>query len=184
MLQLAFHCQSLNVSSWCHLFGSNQKYTRLLDYIEFGWLINYTAETAPKPTFENHHSTVIFDASVQDYINLTLNVVKACYCDHSCWTHHHFCLGTNSTSLSRRVVLDLLWPPTNQSVNAGIPIDCYDGDPFKLHLPGADNLIEHILNQDRGSYLYFVLRRYTIARTYRQIKVDSLDWPFLWTVTA
>lgn len=51
-----------------------------------------------------------------------------------------------------RVVVDLSYPP-GQSVNCGIPRDTYLCEPFSLHLPGLDALLNII--RQKGQHCQF-----------------------------
>ena len=48
-----------------------------------------------------------------------------------------------------RVIVDLSWP-TGYSVNDGIPPDVYMGTPYKLGLPGPDDLAKAIITHCRA----------------------------------
>lgn len=74
----------------------------------------------------------------------------------------------------RRIIVDLSWP-AGSSVNAGTPKDTYDGYPYKLRLPGADDIIALIQRNGRDSYLWSV----DISRAIRKLPADPLDWPLL-----
>ena len=77
-------------------------------------------------------------------------------------------------STDRRVILDLSWPP-GVSVNSGIPKDIYLGEPYKLKLPTLDDLVTRIWELGRGCCLFTL----DLARAYRQLRSDPLDWPLL-----
>ena len=76
--------------------------------------------------------------------------------------------------VSRRIIADLSWPE-NRSVSSGTPCDTYLGSPYKLHLPTPDDLVTLIRKQGQGCFLYSV----DLARAYRQLRVDPLDWLLL-----
>ena len=77
-------------------------------------------------------------------------------------------------STKRRIILDLSWP-LGASVNDGIPKEEYLGEPFKLTLPTADDLIHIIKQKGQGCFLFSI----DLARAYRQLRSDPLDWPLL-----
>ena len=52
-----------------------------------------------------------------------------------------------------RVVVDLSYPP-GQSVNCGIPRDTYHCEPFSLHLPGLDALLNIIRQKGQHCHLF------------------------------
>lgn len=174
--------QTMNTHAWRQLFDDNTSHSRLLDYIEFGWPANYIASDPPLATNRNHYSAIAYEVQVQNYISTELKggSLLGPFTSQSPpfipWyqTNPLMTAPKNSTSTSRRVIMDLSWP-TGHSVNDGIPSDQYDGTPCKLHLPRTDDLIELILEHGPSCYLY----TRDIARAYRQIKVDPMDWPLL-----
>ena len=174
--------QTMNTQAWRQLFSDNASYSRLLDYLEFGWPANYTASDPPVSTNRNHYSALAYEFEVQNYISTELKggSLLGPFTAHSPpfvpWYQVNPLMTApkNSTTTSRRVIMDLSWP-TGHSVNDGIPADHYDGTPCKLSLPRVDDLIELIVEHGPSCYLY----TRDIARAYRQIKVDPLDWPLL-----
>ena len=73
-----------------------------------------------------------------------------------------------------RVILDLSFPE-GKSVNGYIPRLSYDGGPYKLRLPTALDLAEEIAKEGAMCYLF----KLDLARAYRQLPSDPLDWPLL-----
>ena len=74
----------------------------------------------------------------------------------------------------RRVIIDLSWP-RGQSVNDGISRTEYVDSPMTISLPTHDDMERAIVHLGRGSFLY----KTDLARGYRQLRVDPLDWPVL-----
>ena len=72
------------------------------------------------------------------------------------------------------MVHDLSFPP-RQSVNEGIAHDEYFSQPFHLHLPDVDRLVEFINRKGPGC-LFF---QKDLKRAYRQIPVDPNDYHLL-----
>ena len=69
--------------------------------------------------------------------------------------------------------LDLSWPaPPVCSVNGGTPTETYLGRPKKMHLPSAQDMVDLIKEAGTGCFLYCRV----IARAYRQLPLDLLDW--------
>ena len=73
-----------------------------------------------------------------------------------------------------RVILAFSFP-IGEPVNALVPRFTYDGVPYKLRLPSALNLAELIAKRCQYCYLY----KLDLARAYRQLPSDPLDWPLL-----
>ncbi len=61
------------------------------------------------------------------------------------------------------------------SVNSGILSDTYLGAPYKLKLPTINDAIDMIRSHGRGCLMYSL----DLARAYRQLRSDPLDWPLL-----
>ena len=74
----------------------------------------------------------------------------------------------------RRVIIDLSWPK-GQSVNDGISRTDYIDGPLTITLPTPDDMERAVIGAGRGSYLY----KTDLARGYRQLRVDPVDWPYL-----
>ena len=72
------------------------------------------------------------------------------------------------------VVMDLSFPH-NYSVNDGIPIDLFLGEPFHLHLPGVDSLV-HLVQRFGPDSLVF---ERNISSVYCQFPIDARDYHFL-----
>ena len=73
-----------------------------------------------------------------------------------------------------RVVHDLSFPP-GESVNDRIARDQYLSQPFHLHLPGVDRLVEFILSKGPGCLVF----KKDLKRAYRQIPVHPNDYHLL-----
>ena len=73
-----------------------------------------------------------------------------------------------------RVVHDLSFPE-GFSVNDGIAKDSYLNEPFRLHLPGIDRLVDFVNKEGRGCHLF----KKDLSRAYRQIPADPGDYHLL-----
>ena len=121
-----------------------------MDFLEYGWPINYTSNQIPHSTLQNHPSThkgnnAIF---ISEYIVKELQhraIIGP-------FSHNPFnadCVisplqyAPKRDSIEPRIVHDLSFPP-GFSVNDGIPRDEYLCEPYKLRLPGVDRLVEFI----------------------------------------
>ena len=117
----------------------------MVDFLTYGWLINYTACTRPLSSSRNHPSALHFDSYVQAYIDtkLSYNAITGPF-NHLPFADDFVCSPLQTVpkrgSLTQRVVKDLSFAQ-GSSVNDGIPSDTYLGDQFKLHLPGIDRLV-------------------------------------------
>ena len=70
--------------------------------------------------------------------------------------------------------MDLSWPD-GAAVNDGVDqVDYIDG-PATIKLPTAEFMVQKILTLGPGAWLY----KTDLARGYRQLRVNPLDWPLL-----
>ena len=74
----------------------------------------------------------------------------------------------------RRVIVDLSWPEGG-SVNDGLGSGWYVDGPATVTLPTVEYMEGRLLELGRGTYLY----KTDLARAYRQLRVDPVDWPLL-----
>ena len=169
----------LNIPIWRE-YLSNSCYhdVAVCDMLAYGFPLNYCRDVYPITIPGNHPSAVQFPGHVDAYLDTEIR--------------HGALLGPFTTppianvhisplmsrpkrqSSLRRIILDLSWP-IGYSVNSGIPTDTYLGEPYKLHLPTIDDLVQLVLQQGHGCYLY----SHDISRAYRQIRCCPLDWALL-----
>lgn len=151
----------------------------MVDFLTYGWPINYTASTRPVSSSHNHPSALNFDSHVQAYIDteLSYNAIAGPF-QYPPFADDFVCSPLQTVpkrgSSTRRVVMDLSFPQ-GSSVNHGIPPDTYLGDQFKLRLPGIDRLVEFILAKGRNCLVF----KKDLRRAYRQFPVDPKDYSLL-----
>ncbi len=169
---------ALNMSAWRAYLADYDDH-QLCDFLEFGWPAGYTLTTPLQPALDNHPSARDYPTHIDQYIEAE--------------TRHGALLGPFSQSPfpsryqvnplmtrpkrdsnKRRIITDLSWPPA-ASVNDGIPRETYLGSPYKLRLPTVDDAVRLIQTHGQGCYLYGL----DLARAYRQLRSDPLDWPLL-----
>lgn len=169
----------LNISAWKRYLTDYHQDPLLVDFLAFGWPMNYVSHTVPSPTLVNHASADAYPTSIATYLNTE---VQQCAMlgpftqpPFEPWCHiSPLMTRPKKNTQDRRVILDLSCPH-NHSVNDGIPKEIYLGEKYKLHLPTVDNLVELIKVKGQGCWLYSV----DLARAYRQLRSDPLDWPLL-----
>ena len=72
--------------------------------------------------------------------------------------------------------MDLSWPlPPLVSVNSGTPRESFLGAYKKMYLPTAQDFCDLIRTAGKGCYLYSA----DVARAYRQLPLDPMDWPLV-----
>ena len=168
---------NLNIPAWrdrSHLFPD----TSLVEMLEFGFPIGYTASHPPAPHTGNHSSANKHPADIDAYLNKELRhsaiIGPADRLPFQWPRTNPMMTRPKKDSSSRRVIVDLSMPQ-DASVNSGIPRNSLDGAPFKLRLPNPATLAAKILEYGPGCLLYKV----DLSRAYRQLRTDPLDWPFL-----
>ena len=151
----------------------------LTRFPEFGFPLNYSLCHMPSSTDSNHPSVLHFPSHVDCYIETELVAGALRGPFYAPPFTPQFQINpvmttpkTNSDTC--RVVLDLSSPPP-PAVNTSIPKDTYLGAPYKLKLPGAQDLRDLILQQGPGCHLWSAY----LKRGYRQFCVCLADWPLV-----
>ena len=107
----------------------------VVEFLKYGWPINYTASQSPHSTMCNHPSALAFPDHVRHYIQTELSFGAIAGPFSTNPLHKPLVCSPPQTipkrgSSKRRVVLDLSFPPTF-SVNSGIPMNTYLNFPFR-----------------------------------------------------
>ena len=151
----------------------------VVDFLRFGWPINFHSEVFPISTFRNHPSATSNSDCLSVYIAKELAhraVLGPFPCNPfstNCVVSPLMCVPKrDSTEL--RIVHDLSFPE-GSSVNDGISNDHYLDQFFKLRLPGIDRLVEFVNVKGRGCHVF----KKDLRRAYRQIPVDPADYHLL-----
>ena len=168
---------NLNIQAWrdrSHLFPD----ASLVEMLEFGFPIGYTAPHPLAPHTGNHPSANQYPADIDAYLNKELHhsaiIGPADHLPFQWPRTNPMMTRPKKDSSSHRVIMDLSMPQ-DARVNSGIPRNSLDGAPFKLRLPNPATLAAMILEYGQGCLLYKV----DLSRAYRQLRTDPLDWPFL-----
>ena len=125
-------------------------YTKIavIDSLEFGWPANYTASERPHPLSRNHPFAMKHASTVKQFVSqeVAFHATSGFFLSNSfdceLMTSPLLTIPKKSSD-SCRIVMDLSFSP-NHSVNDGMPIDSFLGEPFHLCLPGVDSLVEFI----------------------------------------
>ena len=167
----------LNITRWRReLKGYSDSH--IADYLEFGWPIGINRDAELCSQFANHPSALAHPHDVEHYITTELShrALLGPFHGPPASTCHFSPLMTRpkKDSRFRRVIIDLSWP-RGQSVNDGISKTEYIDGPMTISLPTPDDMERAIVQVGRGAFLY----KTDLARGYRQLRVDPLDWPLL-----
>jgi hypothetical protein len=169
----------LHMPAWRYYLRDYVQDLLLCDFLEFGWPISYAANQPPTPADAKHASAWAYPRDIETYLD-TERAHGAILGPFS-QTPFQPWFQTNAlmtrpkkTSEARRVIMDLSWPHS-LSVNDGVTSGFYCGVPYKLQLPTVDDAIALIQKHGPGCFLYSV----DLARAYRQLRSDPLDFPLL-----
>ena len=161
----------LNISVWRHYLTDYVDHV-VVDFLQFGWPINYTSRVLPQPTHTNHQSALSYPEDVQHYLSTELSFGALAGPFKENPLRDDLITSPLQTvykhgSTKRRVVMGLSFPHA-ASVNTGIPETHYLDNAFQLRLPSRDRLREFIIS--KGSDL---------KRVYRQFPIDPKDYKYL-----
>ena len=167
-----------NVDVWSHYLEHYQDRV-IIDFLRYGWPINYQSDVLASSSFHNHPSAVKNLSYLSTYIAKELSyqsVFGPFHCNPfnaDCVISPLLCVPKRD-SVELRVVHDLSFPE-GLSVNDGISSDHYLEQFFKLRLPGIDRLVEFVNAKGRGCHVF----KKDLPRAYRQIPIDPQDYPLL-----
>ena len=164
-----------NIRTWHKCLHDYDR--ELCDFLEFGWPMDYKRHIAPTSTCYNHSSALSHSNDVIAYIDKERDygalVGPFIHPPFQPWFQTNpLMTRPKKSSNDRRVIMDLSWP-RDFSVNDGIDKYFYQGKPHKLTLPSVDDFVNLIVKHGPGCYLY----SRDMARAYRQLRSDPLDWP-------
>ena len=151
----------------------------LVDFLQYGWPLDYTAPYAPTPVLKNHEKNTNYLAHVDTFIS------KEMSCDALLgpfkvppfrpWLQiSPIMTRPKKDTSARRIVIDLSFPK-GVSVNSGITRGWYQGLPFSFSLPTILDLVERVKELGRGCWIWSV----DLERAYRQLRVCPLSIPLL-----
>ena len=120
----------LNISVWRHYLTDYVDHV-VVDFLQFGWPINYTSSVLPQSTHTNHQSALAYPADVQLYLSTELSFRALAGPFKENPLPDHLITSPLQTvykrgSTKHRVVMDLSFPHAG-SVNNGIPKTHYFG---------------------------------------------------------
>ena len=151
---------------------------QLVQFLEFGWPINFDRTAVLMSTLQNHASALQYEQDIQHYIDTELGhrALLGPFAGPPVAPTHISPLMTKpkKDSLHRRVIMDLSWP-MGASINDGVDGDWYWGREAHIRLPTVQFMEDRLLELGPGSFMY----KTDLARGYRQLRVDPADWPLL-----
>ena len=169
---------NLHISVW-HSALTSYYDKEIVDFLEFGWAINYTAAHFLTSVSQNHPSACKHPGHVREFINreVNLHVTAGPFLSDplDCGLMLSPLLTVpKKDSDTCRVVMDLSFPHS-RSVNDGIPRDSYLSDSFHLHLLGVDALVTFVQTFGPGCLLFKI----DLQHAYRWLPIDPRDYHFM-----
>ena len=167
----------LNPDVWDHyLQGYWDRQLSLL--IKFGFPLDYNREEVLRSQETNHSSAIDSPDDIKAYLDEEMqhDAILGPFDTMPIKEMHisHMMTREKPNAPHRRVIIDLSFPQ-GQSVNTGIPKDCYLGTPFVLKLPTVDTITDQIKVLGKGCMFYKV----DISRAFRHVKLDPLEYDLL-----
>ena len=167
----------LNIPAWREALRSYSD-RAIVDYLAYGWPINFDRSSPLLSTPHNHPSAIRFEPDIDHYITVeTGHGALAGPFDGPPVVGMHInplMTRPKKDSHFRRVIMDCSWPK-GAAINDGIDPKCYIDGPANITLPTADYMADRLLQVGQGAFLY----KSDLARGYRQLRVDPHDWPLL-----
>ena len=168
----------LNICNW-KLLLVDYPDQDLLDFLEFGWPVDYVASYPPTPTLINHEKSPLYLEHVKLYIEkeVSLGALLGPFDNPPFYPWFQvspIMTRPKKDSDARRVILDLSFPK-QKGVNAGIERKAYLGEPYTFKLPSIDTLTSELERRGKGCFLWSG----DLARAYRQLRVCPLSTPLL-----
>jgi len=166
----------LNITSWIQLLKDYSfPNIVLLDYLQFGWPINFRGDIpSGSPHNYNHKSALQHSDTVDKFICTEVKAGATLGPFSQVPFSSKLCLSPLQTvpgSSKRRVVVDLSFPQ-GASVNDGISKDDFLQQPMEMHYPSVESLAQMVREKGRGCLLY----KRDLSRAYRQLYTCPSQW--------
>ena len=169
----------LNIKNWAmDLAHYHDK--SLVQYLNYGWPVGYTAPHPPTNSSANHKSALAFPKQVQQFISkeLSLGALLGPFTEppFTPWTQTSpLMTAPKKDSTERRIILDLSFSEDNTSVNDGVTKNVLDGELRPYTLPSVEDLVTKALLLGPTPFMW----KADMARAFRQLRSDVLDIPLL-----
>ena len=167
----------LNLDNWKQ-YLTEEDDPMLLQFLTYGWPVSATNPVELISTAHNHPSAAAFGGDIEHYLETELGygAILGPFREPPFPNYHCSPLMTRHKKGSphRRVILDLSWPK-GAALNDCIPDGEYMGEAYIFHLPTVDFMAKRLRELGPGAYMY----KTDLARAYRQLRVDPVDWPLL-----
>ena len=167
---------ALIITKWRELLHSYPD-KKLVDYLEFGWPLDYTAPVPPVPTLQNHEKDPDKVPHIRKFIQKEVQLGALLGPFSGLPTQPWFQISPMMTrpkknSNERRIVVDMSFP-RGRSVNAGITKGSYQGSYYSFSLPSVSEIGSALSKEGQGSWLWST----DLSRAYRQLRTCPLSYP-------
>ena len=160
----------LNTDQFRYLL-SDYKFSRVLDYVEYGFPLTLDYENFNYNTdIVIHKSALEYPIAVEEYLNTEIGhkALVGPYTKPPFTKLHVSPMMTRcKPDGSRRLIVDLSWPP-GESVNSRIPDNMLDGHMGILKYPTIDHIVDAITDVGKDAFLFKV----DLKRAYRNLRTD------------
>lgn len=164
----------LNISLFRQYLGDYHD-PKVVDFLEFGWPINYVKDSLPNPPARPAAMTYATD--IDNYISKEIENGHIC----GPFDSNPFRIKPSIAPLftvpkkegGRRVIVDCSYGGY-YSVNDGIPIDTFLGVESQLHYPRHEQFIELLLKSGKNCKIW----KCDLSKAFRQFPVDPHDYAF------
>ena len=144
---------------------------QLVDFLKFGWALDYMSSCIPTLTLVNHardaDSDVHINAFIQKECRLGALMGPFDTAPFELWCQVSSLMNRpKKNSESRRVIIGLSFPLV-KSINSRIVKGFYQGSPFSFSLPSVSTLTDQMTKLGAGSWFWSA----DLSQAYRQLRI-------------
>ena len=167
----------LNAKIWAQ-YLTNYWDWQLPLLIKYGFPLDFNRDTPLLCDKINHKSALQYPEHVSTYLQEETdnNAILGPFTEPPIDNLHTspFMTRDKSSSVNRRVIIDLSWPIGN-SVNSGVEANKYLDTEFVLTYPSIDNITDQVLQLGKSCEIFKV----DISRAFRHVPIDPGDLDLL-----
>ena len=167
----------LNAEAWAQYLGRYWDWQLPL-LIKYGFPLDFDRNSDLKCENISHKSALEYPEHVSNYLKEEVqnNAMLGPFTEPPIDNLHTspFMTRDKSSSVNRRVIIDLSWPIGN-SVNSGVASDRYLDTEFVLTYPSIDNITDQVLQLGKSCKIFNV----DISRAFRHVPIDPGDLDLL-----
>lgn len=164
----------LNIPMW-RKYSAGYHDSKVLDFLEFGWPINFTSDVLPNPPQRPGIFSMQYETDIENYIKQEIesgHIIGP-------YKQNPFRLKPSIAPIfsvpkkegGRRVIVDCSFGG-ELSVNAGIKKDSFLGDELNLQYPRHDKFIELLWKYGQGCHMFKI----DLSKAFRQFAIDPRDY--------